>query len=139
MFSLPKIGGVSCEISSKEHEGPSSLLLKAPHIYILDTKAILVSGVLLILLIYASLLYYTRHGGCEVGCCWVDGTLLLLLYSYIIIIPVVHARFAATATTAAAADRCSFSLISPLAVVAVVWLLLVRYLLLFCVLMLLLV
>ena len=114
MFSLPKIGGVSCEISSKEHEGPSSLLLKAPHIYILDTKAILVSGVLLILLIYASLLYYTRHGGCEVGCCWVDGTLLLLLYSYIIIIPVVHGRFAATATAAAAAaaDRCSFSLMS---------------------------
>ena len=33
IFSLPKIGGVVCEISSKEHEGPSSLLLKAPHIY----------------------------------------------------------------------------------------------------------
>ena len=53
-----------------------------------------------------------------------DGILLLLLYSGIIIIPVVHGRFAATATAAAAADRCSFSLISPLAVVAVVWLLL---------------
>ena len=53
-----------------------------------------------------------------------DGILLLLLYSGIIIIPVVHGRFAATAT-AAAADRCSFSLISPLAAVAVVWLLLV--------------
>ena len=62
IFSLPKIGGVVCEISSKEHDGPFSLLLKAPHImYILDTKAILVSAVLLLL--YASLLYYysTRH------------------------------------------------------------------------------
>ena len=60
--SLPEMGGVVCEISSKEHEGPSSLLLIAPHIYILHTKAILVSAVLLIL--YASLLYYcTRHGG----------------------------------------------------------------------------
>ena len=58
------------------------------------------------------------------GCWWVDGILLLLLCSHIIIIPVVHGRFAATAT-AAAADRCSFSLISPLAAVAVVWLLLV--------------
>ena len=43
----------------------------------------------------------------------------------IMIIPVVHGRFAATATAAAAADRCSFSLISPVIVVAVVWLLLV--------------
>ena len=61
IFSLPKIGGVVCEISSKEHEGPSSLLLKAPHVYILDTRAILVSAVLLIL--YASLLYCcTLHG-----------------------------------------------------------------------------
>ena len=33
IFSLPKIGGVVREISSKEHEGPSSLLLKVPHIY----------------------------------------------------------------------------------------------------------
>ena len=33
IFSLPKVGGVVCEISSKEHEGPSSLLLKVPHIY----------------------------------------------------------------------------------------------------------
>ena len=49
IFSLPKIGEVVCEISSKEHEGPSSLLLKAPHIYILDTKDILVSAVLLLL------------------------------------------------------------------------------------------
>ena len=48
--SLPTIGGVVCE-----------MLLKAAHICILDTKAILVSAVLLI---YASLLYYcTRHGG----------------------------------------------------------------------------
>ena len=72
------------------------------------------------------------------GGSWVDGVVLVLLYNYIIIIPVVHGRFAATATAAAAAaaDRCSFSLISPLAVVAVVWLLLVRYLLFFCVLML---
>ena len=31
-FSLPKISGV-CEISRKEHEGPSSLLLKAPYRY----------------------------------------------------------------------------------------------------------
>ena len=31
-FSLPKIGGV-CEISSKENEGYSSLLLKAPHMH----------------------------------------------------------------------------------------------------------
>ena len=69
-------------------------------------------------------------------CWWVDGILLLLLYSYIIIIPVAHGRFAATATAAAAAaDRCSFSLISPLAVVPVIWLLLVRYVLFFCVLM----
>ena len=59
------------------------------------------------------------------GCWWVDSILLLLLYSYIIIIPVVHGRFVVTATAAAAADRCSFSLIRPLAVVAVVWLLLV--------------
>ena len=56
IFRLPKIGGVICEISSKEHEGPSSLLLTAPHVYILDTKAILVSAVLLSL--YASRLYY---------------------------------------------------------------------------------
>ena len=83
--------------------------------------------------------YYTLH--CYtiilhvIFCWWVDGILLLLLYSYIIIIPVVHGRFTATATAAAAADRCSFSLISPLAVVAVVWLLLVWYLLSFCVLM----
>ena len=41
-------------------------------------------------------------------------TMLVLLYSYIIILPVVHGRFAATATAAAAADRCSFGLISPL-------------------------
>ena len=47
--SLPKIGGVVSE-----------MLLKAPHICILDTKAILFSAVLL----RASLLYYcTRHGG----------------------------------------------------------------------------
>ena len=46
IFSLPKMGGVVCEISSKEHEGPSSLLLTAPHRYILDTKVILVSAVL---------------------------------------------------------------------------------------------
>ena len=31
--SLSKIGGVVCEMSVKEHEGPSSLLLKVPHIY----------------------------------------------------------------------------------------------------------
>ena len=49
IFSSPKIGEVECEISSKEHEGPSSLLLKAPHIYILDTKDILFSAVLLLL------------------------------------------------------------------------------------------
>ena len=49
--SLPKIGGVVCE-----------MLLKAPHTCILHTKAILDLAVLLIL--YASLLYYcTRHGG----------------------------------------------------------------------------
>ena len=55
------------------------------------------------------------------------------------VIPVVHGRFAATATAAAAAaaDRCSFSLFSPLAVVVVVGLLLVWYLLFFCVFMLL--
>ena len=42
-------------------------------------------------------------------------TILLLLYSYMIIIYVVHGRFTATATAAAAAaDRCSFSLIRPL-------------------------
>ena len=65
-----------------------------------------------------------------------DGVLLLLLYSSIKIIPVVRGRFSATATAAAAAaDRCSFSLISPLAVVPVIWLLLVRYVLFFCVLM----
>ena len=56
------------------------------------------------------------------GCWWVDGILLLLLlYSYIII-PVVHGRFGATATAAATTDRSSFSLIDPLAVVVVVWL-----------------
>ena len=59
------------------------------------------------------------------GGSWVDGVVLVLLYNYIIIIPVVHGRFAATAAAAAAADRCSFSLIRPLAVVAVLWLLLV--------------
>ena len=59
-LSLAKIGAVVCEISSKEHKGPSSLLLKAPHVYTLDTKVILVSAVLLLL--HASLLYYcTRH------------------------------------------------------------------------------
>ena len=31
-FNLPKIGGVY-EISGKEREGPSSLLLKGPHIH----------------------------------------------------------------------------------------------------------
>ena len=68
--SLPKIGGVRCEISSKEHEGPSSLLLKAPHIYLLDTKVIiLVSAVPLML--YASLLYYFVH--VMVGAEWVAG------------------------------------------------------------------
>ena len=61
-FSVPKMAGVVCEISINEHEGAPSLLLKAPHIYILDTKSILVSAVILIL--DASLLYYcTRHGG----------------------------------------------------------------------------
>ena len=62
-------------------------------------------------------------------CWWVDG-ILLLLYSYIIRIPVAHGRFAAPATaqqqqlTAAA----SVSLPgSPLAVFAAVWLLLVLY------------
>ena len=54
VFSLPKIGGVVCEISSKEYEGPSSFLLKAPDICIHDTKAILFSAVLLML--YSSLL-----------------------------------------------------------------------------------
>ena len=45
IFSLPKIGGVVCEISSKEHEGPSSLILEAPHIHtlVLDTTAILIN------------------------------------------------------------------------------------------------
>ena len=33
VFSLPKIGGVLCEISSKEHEGPPSVRLKAPYIH----------------------------------------------------------------------------------------------------------
>ena len=47
--ALPKIGAVVCETSSKEHARPCSLLLKAPHIYILDTKDILVSAVLLLL------------------------------------------------------------------------------------------
>ena len=62
ILSLPTIGGVICEISSKEHEGRSSLLLKAPHVYILDTKAILDSAVLLVR--HASLLYScTHHGG----------------------------------------------------------------------------
>ena len=41
IFSLPKIGGGVCEISSKEHEGPSSLLLKAPHVYTLDTLSLI--------------------------------------------------------------------------------------------------
>ena len=101
------------------------MLLKAPHIYLLDTKVIiLVSAVPLINAIcFTVVLFCTRHGGCGVGCWWVDSILLLLPYSYIILIPVVCGRFAATATAAAAADRCSFSLISPLAVVAVVWLL----------------
>ena len=65
-----------------------------------------------------------------VGEGWEDGG-WTVYYCYcctaiFVIIPVVHGRFAARATAAAAADRCSFSLIiSPLAVVAVVWLLLV--------------
>ena len=64
-----------------------------------------------------------------------NGILLLLLYCYIIIISVVHGRFAVTATAAgAAADRSSFILIGPSAVVAVVWMLMVCNLYLFCVL-----
>ena len=51
--SLPKIGGVVCD-----------MLLKAPHIGILDAKDILVSAVLLMLYAPLQLLYYcTRHGG----------------------------------------------------------------------------
>ena len=73
------------------------------------------------------------------GYWWVDGIPLQLLYSYIIIIPVVHGMFAATATAAAATDRSSFSLIDPLAVVVIVWLMSVCFLLFFCVLILLLV
>ena len=38
IFSLPKIDELACEISSKEHEGSSSLFLKAPHTYILRRK-----------------------------------------------------------------------------------------------------
>ena len=68
------------------------------------------------------------------GCLWVDGILLLMLYSYIRILPVVHGRFTSKATAAAAADCCSYILISPLAVVAVVWLFMVRYLIFSCVL-----
>ena len=43
-FSLPKIVGV-CEISIEEHEGASSLMLKAPHryAYVPDTKAIIIN------------------------------------------------------------------------------------------------
>ena len=109
IFSLPKIGGVVREISSKEHEVPSSLLLKAPHIC-----KYLIPKLSLFPLYY----YYYKY---VLQCCtivhvmfcrWVDGILLLLLYSYIIIIHVVHGRFAATAAAAVAADRCSFSLIS---------------------------
>ena len=37
------------------------------------------------------------------GCWWVDGIPLLLLYSYVIIIPFVHGWFAAAATAAATA------------------------------------
>ena len=61
------------------------------------------------------------------NCRWVDG-ILLLLYSYVITIPVVHGKFAATATaqqqqpTAAASASIP---VRPLAVVAMVWLLLV--------------
>ena len=65
IFSLPNIGGVVCEISSKEHEVPSSLLLKAPHIYVFDTKAILASAVLLLLCV--SLLYYCTSNVLLVG------------------------------------------------------------------------
>ena len=60
-------------------------------------------------------------------CWWVDG-ILLLQYSYIKTLPVVHGRFAATATaqqqqlTAAASASLPGS---PFAVVAVVWVLLV--------------
>ena len=69
--SLPKVG-VVCEISSKEHKRPSSLLLKAQHVYILETKTLLVSAVLLIIL-HASLLYYcTRYMPW-----WVRGWLLV--------------------------------------------------------------
>ena len=57
-FSSPKIGGVVCEISSKEHEGPSSLVLKAPHKYTLDTKAVLFSAEPLILLSFTAVLLY---------------------------------------------------------------------------------
>ena len=71
-LSLAKIGGVVCEISGKEHKRPSSLLLKAQHVYILETKTLLVSAVLLIIL-HASLLYYcTRYMPW-----WVRGWLLV--------------------------------------------------------------
>ena len=61
------------------------------------------------------------------GCWWVDG-ILQLLYSYIIIIPVVHDRFAATAAAQQQQQTAAASASLPgsaLAVVAVVWLSLV--------------
>ena len=96
------------------------MLLKAPHIYVLIPK----------LSLFPLYCYYYVLDCCAIVvhvmfCCWVDGILLLLLYRYGMVIRVVRSRFAATATAAAAADCCSFNLISPLAVVAVVWLLLV--------------
>ena len=95
------------------------MLLKAPHIYVLIPK----------LSLFPLYCYYYVLDCCAIVvhvmfCCWVDG-ILLLLYRYGMVIRVVRSRFAATATAAAAADCCSFNLISPLAVVAVVWLLLV--------------
>ena len=83
IFSLPKIGGVVCEISSKEHEGPYSLLLKAQNIYIdlhLIPKLSLFPMYHYYYMLHCCILYVMVGDG------WVAGgwmvLLLLLLYNY---------------------------------------------------------
>ena len=64
----------SIEISSKEHEGPSSLLLKAPHVYMIPKLSL-----------FPLYYYYYMLHCCTIVhvmfCWWVDGILLMLVYS----------------------------------------------------------
>ena len=86
IFSLPKIDGVVCEISSKEHEGPSSLLLKAPHTKYIHTwyQSCPCFRCTTITKCFTAVLLYVMFWW------WVDGILLLLLYSCIITVSYTH-------------------------------------------------